>query len=306
MALTRQALDKMTASLKRREDSARDHVLQTIERLDLSTHLAELDSQGYTMLPGILSEETVARANEAILQRVEELTGKRIDIQSATEADFANLSYLPYLIYEDDVFVEILLEEKPLALMTYLLGESCLLSSLGSHFKGPGEDGAVPLHSDNGNGMVTPFPTYSQVANINYALTPYSREAGALAVVPGSHHWARQPLPNEMVLGGELTNSQAVAMNLNPGDAVIWHGNTWHGSFPREIPGIRVNLAVYMCRQYIVSQEQHKGVVPEGLLQRFNNNDRLRTLLGDQQPYGWQKEGPDYAVMAKAPKSRFD
>ncbi len=197
------------------------------------------------------------------------------------------------------------MEPEPLALITYLLGESCILSSMGCHFKGPGGM-PLPLHSDNGNGMPPPYPSYSQVANVNYALTPYSLEAGALAMVPGSHRLARPPRPDEMVLGGPETNPKAVAMDIQPGDAVVWHGNTWHGSFARHIPGIRMNLAVYFCRQYVQSQEQHKGVVPEDVLARHADNERFQVLLHQKQPYGWQTEGPDYALMARNPRGLYD
>ncbi len=50
----------------------------------------------------------------------------------------------------------------------------------------------------------------SQVANANYALTPYSEEAGALAMVPGSHRLCRKPHGNEMQLGGDNGNPNAV------------------------------------------------------------------------------------------------
>ena len=213
--------------------------------------------------------------------------------------------YIPYMLYDNEVFAEILLEPKPLAMIRYLLGESCVLSSLGCHFKGPGGD-AVQLHSDNGNGMPSPFPSYSQVANVNYALTPYSKEAGALALVPSSHHLARQPLPSEMMLQGDRVNPSAIAMNLEPGDAVVWHGNTWHGSFQREIPGIRMNLAVYFARQYIQTQERHKGAIPQAFLDRHAENERMLRLLGSAQPYGWQREGPDYELMARNPRGLFD
>ncbi len=305
-ALQREDLERMAQSVRRREQGALDRTNAEIDRLGLTANVAELESSGYTTLRGVLTPATIERALAAILRRAEQHAGRPIDLETASEDDFKGMTYLPYLLYEDEVFEEILLQPAPLALMTYLLGESCVLSSLGSHFKGPGAEGALPLHSDNGNGMVAPFPPYSQVANINYALTPYSREAGALALVPGSHHWARQPSPHEMMLGGSVSNPNAIAMDLNPGDAVIWHGNTWHGSFAREIPGVRVNLAVYMARQYIQTQEQHKGVVPEDVLARHADDDRFAVLLGARQPYGWQKEGPDYALMARNPKGLFD
>ncbi|MEM7100180.1 MAG: phytanoyl-CoA dioxygenase family protein [Pseudomonadota bacterium] len=299
-------LAKMAQSLSRQQSQSRDRVLTEISDLGLEKHLNELETQGFTTLKGELDESTIKRAQSAILDRVQGLTGKTINLDTATAEDFEGMTYLPYLLYDNDVFAEIAIKRRPLALMTYLLGESCLLSSLGCHFKGPGDNGMLPLHSDNGNGMPAPFPPYSQVANINYALTPYSKDAGALALVPGSHVQARQPSPTEMMLGGDTENPAAVSMDLAPGDAVIWHGNTWHGSYARKIPGIRMNLAVYFARQYIQTQEQHKGVVPEDFTARHHNNERLLKLLGSKQPYGWQAEGPDYALMGRNPRGLFD
>ncbi len=287
-------------------DPALDRVLREIDRLGLNAELLKLEADGYTVLRGVLSGQQIERATAAIQRRVERDIGRSLDLQTATAEDFENMTYVPYMLYDDEVFEEILMLEKPLALMTYLLGESCLLSSMGCHFKGMGEMGVLPLHSDNGNGIPQPFPVHSLCANLNYALTPYSKEAGALAVVPGSHRLARSPTPAEMGLSGELANPEAIPMDLEPGDAVIWHGNTWHGSFPRQIPGIRVNLALFFARQYIVTQEQHKGVVPQEVLERHTDDERFLNLVAGKQPYGWQKEGPDYAVMAKAPRGLFD
>ncbi len=284
---------------------ALDRILGRIADLELNEHLIELETRGYTTVRGVLSAQTVERAKAAILERVERDTGRRIDPQTATADDYEGMTYLPYMLYDDAVFEEVLMEPKPLALITFLLGESCVLSSLGCHFKGPGGN-PLPLHSDNGNGMPAPFPPYSQTANVNYALTPYSTEAGALAIVPGSHKLARQPRVEEMMLGGEQTNPKAVSMDLAPGDAVVWHGNTWHGSFARQTPGIRMNLAVYFCRQYVQSQERHKGVVPQSVLARHANDDRFQVLLHQKQPYGWQQEGPDYALMARNPRGLYD
>ncbi len=287
------------------DGAALERILGEIDRLGLNEHVIELETTGYTTVKGVLSQETVEKAKTAILDKVESMTGRRIDPETATETDFKGMTYLPYLLYDNEVFEEILMQAEPLALITYLLGESCLLSSLGCHFKGPGGD-ALPLHSDNGNGMPGPFPAYSQVANVNYALTRYSREAGSLAMVPRSHNLARQPTVTEMMLDDESCNPAAVSMDLEPGDVVVWHGNTWHGSFARKEPGIRMNLAVYFARQYLQTQERHKGVVPADVLERHSNNERFQVLLGGKQPYGWQHEGPDYAVMARNPRGLYD
>lgn len=294
----------MSEYLESADQRALGRTLDRIDALDLRANLLELETRGFTTLPGVLSEDRIHRAREAILDRVEQNTGKRIDLATATEDDFRGMNYLPYMLYDNTVFEEILLEEKPLALVTYLLGESCVLSSLGCHFKGPGENGVLPLHSDNAGPM--PFPAYSLVSNVNYALTPYSREAGALAMVPGSHRLGRRPTQAEMSLSGETCNRSAIAMDLSPGDCVVWHGNTWHGSFARQIPGIRMNLAVYFARPSVVPQEHHRDAVPPEVLQRHANNERFSALLGLNQPYGWQREGPDYALMAKMPRGLYD
>lgn len=287
-------------------DDALSRTLAEIDALGLRTHMMELETEGFTTIRDALNDTQVERARSAIARRAEHTCGHTIDLDTATESDFAGMTYLPYLLYDDDVFPEITLAPKPLALITWLLGESCVLSSIGSHFKGPGESGELPLHSDNGNGIPAPFPAYSLVANINYALTPYTREAGALAVVPRSHKLARQPTGAEHRLCGPSANRHARAMSLDPGDAVIWHGNTWHGSYPRELPGVRVNLAVYFARQFVVTQERHKDAVPDGFLQRYRDQPRLHTLLAGKQPYGWQQDGPDYTQMARSPRGLYD
>lgn len=282
-----------------------DRVVKHISELGLDSHLLELETQGYTTLRGVLNDAQIERARAAIISRVEQESGHSVDLEDESGEAFEGLTYIPYLLYDDEIFEEILMAPEPLALITYLLGESCLLSSIGCHFKGPGGAPLV-LHSDNGNGMPAPFPAYSQVANVNYALTPYSREAGALAMVPGSHKLARQPRLEEMMLNGKRENKAAIAMDLEPGDAVVWHGNTWHGSYDRLIPGVRMNLAVYFARQYIQTQERHGDTVPEEVLARHANDERFQILVGGKQPYGWQHEGPDYARMARNPRDLYD
>ena len=281
--------------------------LATIDRLGLNDNLTELDTQGYTTIRGVLSEDQVERARTALLNRVEENTGKRVDIETVTDFQSsmgASMDYLHYMLYEDPVFEEILMAEEPLAIVSYLVGESCVLSSLGCHFKAPGPTGIVALHADTRGPQ--PFATHAQTANVNYALTPYSREAGATALVPGSHRYARQPTPLESGLSAEQCNPAAVPADLAPGDCVVWHGHTWHGSFERQIPGIRMNLAVYFARSHVVTQERHKDVVPREVLDRHANDERFKRLLAVEDAYGWQREGPDFTQMARMATGWYD
>jgi ectoine hydroxylase-related dioxygenase (phytanoyl-CoA dioxygenase family) len=118
----------------------------------------------------------------------------------------------------------------------------------------------------------------------------YTEEKGALAMVPGSHRLHRQPVRGETALDGPERNPHAIPMEIPAGSAVVWHGNTWHGSFPRKVPGLRLNLATYFCREYIVPQEAYRGNVPEGFVEQ--GEERLATLLGGEIVHGWKDEGP--------------
>jgi hypothetical protein len=318
-----------TVSPDRTREPALLRTLGHIEHEGLTDHLTDLEVHGYTVVPGVLAPQTVERAKAAILRRAERVKGHAIDVDTATDADFKGMQYLPYLLFDDPVFAEIVLEPKPLALVTYLLGESCLLSSLGTHFRGPG---GMPLmvHADNGNGMPAPYSPTSMVANVNYALTPYSREAGALAMLPGTHRLQRQPAYYENFTAEGLDPEGfaacmsepggvdsvtwkdppgAVSMNIAPGDAVIWHGNTWHGGYRRETPGVRMNLSAYFCRQHLQTQERRGDPAEAELLAQHGNNPRLATLLGAEQSYGWRADdwAEIYGQRARlAPRGLFD
>ena len=267
-----------------------------IRGLGLESHLAELDAFGFTVVEDALSAPLVSRLRAVILDVAAERLGRGLDLDA--EEKLEGVEYIPYLLFRDPAFEEMLLNPGPLALVTYLLGQSCVVSSVGSHVKGPGGPGLL-LHSDTANGHPQPFPAFSQVCNVNYVLTDYCEEAGALAVVPGSHRWARQPTPAEMWLDGERRNPDAVPVEVPAGSAVVWHGNTWHGSFPRKQPGLRVNLAAYFCRQNIHPQENYRDHVPEEALARHADDPRFAKLVGLDTHYGWTAEGPDWEKNAR-------
>ena len=303
--------------------SARERVLAQIEALGLNDNLRELEVQGFTVVEGALNEDRIERAKAAILRRVESKKGAKIDPATATAGDFNGMAYQHYLIFDDPVFPEVLLEPKPLALVTYLLGESCVLSSMGCHFRGPG---GLPLgvHAD---GISVGMDEVSQVANCNYALTPYSQEAGALVLFPGSHRRNRQPTAHEnwMVDGDTMVDvlkkglrpgeidaldwtapAGAVTMDLQPGDAAIWHGNSWHGGWRRDLAGVRMNLAAYFCRPHLTTQERRGDTRYPEVFERYADEPRFARLMGERVFNGWRDEGPDFSDAKDTPSGLFD
>ena len=268
--------------------------------LALATHVAELEAFGFTVVEGALSGELRERLRSAVMREAERRFERGFDLEQ--EKNLKGWSLVPYLLYKDPAFEEALLNPGPLALVTYLMGKSCLISSVASHFKGPGGHG-IPLHADTANGAPAPFSPHSQVCNCNYALTDYSEEGGCLAIVPGSHRLARQPTRHEIAVEGPQRNPDAIAVEAPAGSAIIWHGNSWHGSFPRTIPGLRINLSMYFCRQNIQPQESYKEHAPKEALERNRDNPRFVSLIGGNTHYGWTDEGPDLRSVAQSARA---
>jgi ectoine hydroxylase-related dioxygenase (phytanoyl-CoA dioxygenase family) len=308
-----------------RENDALVRTLGRIADMGLEDNLRELEAYGYTVVKGVLSKDKVDRARAAILRRAQGDGDKPIDLETATAEDFHGMTYQHYLLFQDPVFQEILMEPKPLALIDYLLGESCVLSSMGSHARGPG---GVPLFVHADNSGPSPYSAISMVANCNYALTSYSREAGALMMFPGSHRKCRSPTDDETwrttdgltlqeimvsnLSGDEMDALQwvppagGVTMNLDPGDAVVWHGNSWHAGWRRELPGMRMNLATFFCRPHFATQERRPEKRFPEVFARYGNEPRFAQLLGEKTYFSWREEGPDLRKMQYTPTGQFD
>lgn len=264
-------------------------IFNEIRGLGLETNLAELEAFGFTVIEGALSAELNKQVLAAVIKAAQEFHKMPLDLQN--EQQLQNVQHVPFLFFRDRVFEKVALNEKPLALITYLLGRHCVMMNFSSHVKGPGGV-ELPIHSDTANGVPEPFSPYSHVANCNYALTDYTMEAGALAIVPGSHRMARRPSPRESKLTGNDRNPHAIPIEVPAGSAIIWHGNTWHGSYPRQMPGLRVNLAVAYSRQYYSPYELYKDRLPSDFFERHHRDSRMAQLLGLNSFAGFHEEGP--------------
>jgi Phytanoyl-CoA dioxygenase (PhyH) len=267
--------------------SAVEAIWSEIERLDLAHHIAELEVKGYTVVP----PEKVGpngyedRLLQAALRVVEKRTGHRLtpdmtEAQTCEEMKYAFGMPLVYALFEDSLFQEALLNPVGLALTTYLLGENALLSDCSVLVKGPGGID-LPLHSDSFR-LPDPLPALPQICNITWALTDYTRDNGALAIVPGSHRYLRRPLDNEGW-------AQRVPVVAKAGSMIVFGGQVWHGAFARTAPGFRAALIMYMCRPHLTTQGEYGKHVPQEVIDR--HPPRFATLMGRKVNYGWREGG---------------
>jgi hypothetical protein len=231
---------------------ARRRILDEVRELGLVERAWELEVDGYTVLrPDEIGSRTITpRLLEASLDLAERSFGHRPDLTTEGArpdivSPFGNVETDIGILGEGRVFEEALLNRAVLAMVSYLLGESCTLIHQSLFLKSPGPD-HLPLHTDQDQtGVCSPFPYHAQTCNATWALTDYTVENGAICFVPGSHRLCRAPTLEEAM---DLSTFQPV--EAEAGSVIVWHGNTWHGALRRKAPGVRVSIVEYFGRWY--------------------------------------------------------
>jgi hypothetical protein len=279
---------------------------EEIAALGLEREMYELATFGLTVVPADhtgadqLCDAAFARACELI----EERTGVAPDPDTgATHVDVA-IPSLYHFIHEDDIFRQLAVHPMALALVTSLVGRRCILGGTELFMKGPatrssGNDTGLGshtpglqlgLHSDNVT-IPEPFPFAAHACNATWLLSDYTKEGGALAFVPGSHRKCRQPIRDEAA-------EAAVPVEAPRGSLVVWHGNLWHGSFPRTEPGLRTGVAFAYMREYMRPHEPVREALTDEVVASLPA--RFATLAG-RDIIEWGAGGPDYDRLRARP-----
>ena len=280
-----------------------------IRKLGLEQNIAELDAFGFTILePGKAAPVAwVEGLRDKVLEVAERRTGVKHDLVTGAhghldvQPPFHHQYILYYLLLEDPVFQQAICNPYLLALQTYMLGFDCRISSCTSFVKWRDEEGYGPtlgLHADTPVMHPLPVGKDTHTGNSAFLLTDYTLDNGALAMVPGSHRYARQPRAGE---GADA----AIPIEAPMGSLVVWNGNMWHGAFPRKTDGLRLVLTMYFNRSYLYPQEDYRHNVTQEILDA--NPKRLAVLLGVSNPNMWDSaEGPDFRGAAAMMRSAYE
>ena len=268
-----------------------------IQELGLESHIADLETDGYTVLPP---------GKAAPIELFDELVSVMEDLSTKLPTD--NLEgnglgkTLFHMLPEHRAFERALMASVPLTLVTYLLGYRAKLSQCTGLIKDSGAP-ALAMHADHSAKFPAPWSLISNYSVVTWVLTDYTRENGAVCVWPGSH-LKGQPVPEHLVMSHD--HPEIRVLEVPRGSVIIWHGSLWHGAVPRTASGRRMTLVLPHVRDCVQPQELFWSSVTEEMIQR--NPPRFSTLMGLTSAPPWVQDGPDPARLAMAPVggSRFE
>jgi len=272
-------------------------VMRTARELGIERNLLELEAFGFTVV------EPFKAAPQAFFERMRDAVYSLIETEDPAAVRINRLGkdtgpaggrQLFHLLQKDDIFAEALLNPFTLTFGRYLMGCSLRLYSSVAFYKSD-QVGTTLLHNDS-TGMPGPLPHYGNVCNVSWVLTDYTRENGTFYMVPGSHRQCRHPTDVEQpqMMGGSAPDERGVAVDAPAGSLIVFHGNTWHGTFPKTSSGRRAHVALAVSRNYVNPAENYDDL-PASMLTQFG--PELARLIGRDNWQGYRSEGPELARM---------
>jgi ectoine hydroxylase-related dioxygenase (phytanoyl-CoA dioxygenase family) len=230
----------------------------TPERLDAIC--AQLEAEGYAVVPGMLDPEALAWAHsevEAILATTplgrDDFEGRR-----------ARRIYA--LFAKTRAFDAAATDPIILAVLDRVLHHYQLSAPAGIEI-GPGEV-AQPLHPDDAIYPV-PQPHAELVVNVMWPLDDFTAANGATRIVRGSHrNGSRRPGPDDEV----------TVIEMPAGSALLYVGSLWHGGGANHTDTPRVGVVLHYAVSWLRPVENHVLAVPREVVARLP--ERLQELLG--------------------------
>ncbi len=265
--------------------------------LGIETNIAEIEAFGFTVIEPEktgMPAEFSKKLLDATLSIAQKEDINVVDLNKHAVRP-AHGRQLFHLVNRDPLFVDALLAPAAQIMAKYLMGASYRLYSMVAFLK-EGQTQPTPLHSDS-TGVAPPIPFYGNVCNISWVLTNYTKESGTLCMVPGSHRLCRHPTLSEVpkFMGGGGDDDLVVPVIAKPGSLAIFHGNTWHGTFPKVDQPMRCHVAMALCRNYVNPAEDFSDI-PESLLHR--GGPEFARAVGKTAWQGYGSEGPKLERMA--------
>jgi ectoine hydroxylase-related dioxygenase (phytanoyl-CoA dioxygenase family) len=238
-----------------------------------------LDERGYLVLPDFMGA--------ALLGRLRHRVAELFDAEGAAAGSEFKLEpgsrRLANLADKGDVFREIIALPCLLEHIRHVLGPDIKLSSLHARAALP-NGGAQPLHADM---SAIADERGNWVCNTIWMLDDYTRDNGALRIVPGSHHFRR--LPQHVLPNPRADHPEQVLVTGPSGSVVVVNSHAWHGGTANRTDHPRTAVHAFYCRRDKPQQQYQKHLLRAETQQALPS--QLRDLLALDDPVNDEVSG---------------
>jgi ectoine hydroxylase-related dioxygenase (phytanoyl-CoA dioxygenase family) len=195
--------------------------LPTLTR-DLAAGLSNLQEYGFTVVPEVLTRDTLSRTRDALYRVAESdrSRGREVEAFALDIGEKDKNQRIWNVLGRDPLFED--LAEHPVALdyVRAVLGWPALLGNLSANICSPGCAGGH-LHADQ-MFLPPPWPVEGPLGlNVAWAIDDFTGDNGATRVVPGSHTLNR-------ALRMDESQSDTVAIMAPAGSAIVFESRLWH------------------------------------------------------------------------------
>jgi ectoine hydroxylase-related dioxygenase (phytanoyl-CoA dioxygenase family) len=226
-----------------------------------------LESRGYLILPRFLSLAQVGQFNH----RIEEIFAEEGNSAGTEFKQEPGTRRLANMVDKGELFEKIIETPFILECIEAVLGPDFKLSSVNVRSANPHGNCGQPLHIDGGE---LPDERGYSVCNSVWMLDDFTKENGALRVVPGSHRWHSRPQ------SGVETDDEILLTGM-AGTVVVMNAHMWHGGTNNRTSLPRRAMHVYYTRGDKPQQQYQKRWVRPEVQARLSPLGRKLLALDD-------------------------
>ena len=233
----------------------------------------DLDELGYVVIERYMSPALL----EDVRARVDELFAQEGEKAGSEFKQEPGARRLANLVDKGDVFARCASMPEILEGTRAILGPEMKLSSLNVRSTDPMSDDAQPLHCDMG---AIPDERGYWVSNTVWMLDEFTKENGAIRVVPGTHKLHK--LPQEVLADPRAPHPDEILVTAPAGTVVIMNAHCWHGGTANRTARPRRAMHSFYCRADKPQQQWQKKLLrPET---QVKLSPELRKLLALDDP----------------------
>ncbi len=261
-----------------------------VEGVNVTERVAEIEAQGYTIIPDFVQPNEIAQIRHAFDTEV------RITEMRAIGTDTGKTLRAHNLLAKTRAVDYLFLDPRIRALIEGVLGPRVQINVTTLFNILPGETKQF-LHQDDGLWPIKrPHPHF--VCNALIALDDFDLENGATHIVPYSHSWHDRPVDQSI---------ETLQVTMRAGTMLMWEGGLWHGggantSKDRERLGFFMSHNVAYLRPQeiqLLSVPREVAVQLPEMLQRLLGYHRFGLGVDGRDPIDVLKDGDVVNPSAK-------